>query len=156
MTQRQLQTVFLNPDQARAAIAGQIAPMCRQMWEIDPKMRLRVTVEPEEDSKSTRQRGFYHGVVLTEIAEQAKANGQQFPMQVWKEYFRDKFLGYTIKSFLNPMTGKKELRRERVSTEGLSVRAYSTLIEQVLAIGATELGVRFSESNWEGYRGNAH
>ena len=108
---------------------------------------------PEEDAKTIRQRGYYHRVVLTEISEQAVANGQHFPMPVWKEYFRAKYLGYKRKVYKDPMTGKKVWRNERVSSEDLGVKAYSKLIEQVIAFAVTELGVMFSETRWENYRG---
>ena len=151
MTEYALQTYFINPDQAKACISHQIAPFCKKMWG-NGVSRLTVTVEPEEDSKSKQQRSYYHGVVLTEIAEQAKANGEKFPMPVWKEHFRKTYLGNKRKTFINPLTGKKQSRQVRISTEDLGVKAYSKLIEQVTAFAATELGVMFSVSRWEDYR----
>lgn len=103
-----------------------------------------------EDAKTDRQRAYYHGVVLTTIAKQAKSNNQQYPMPVWKEYFRNEYLGYKTVTTINPMTGKKSRRRIRVSTEDLGVRAYSDLIDRVTAFAATELGVTFdSFEQWE-------
>lgn len=151
MSEYALHTVFIDPEQAKRAIAGQIAPYCKAQWQNGIE-RLRVTIEPEEDAKSVQQRKFYHGVVLTEIVQQAKANGQKFPMAVWKEYFRDKYIGYEWKVYLDPMTGKKKRRKVRISSEDLGVRAYSKVIEQVIAEAATELGVMFSVSRWEDYR----
>ncbi|MBP9149241.1 MAG: hypothetical protein KBG00_10715 [Rhodoferax sp.] len=49
MSQYALQTVFINPEQARAAISGQIAPFCKAQWQNGIE-RLRVTIEPEEDA----------------------------------------------------------------------------------------------------------
>ena len=147
-----LQLILCNPDsvpeQAQRAIKAQLFPYCMQAWArgVD---RLVMTVMPAEDAKSVAQRRYYHGVVLTEIAEQARANGQRFPMPVWKEFLREKFLGSTWKVITNPITGKKSRRKVRVSTEDLGIRAYSKLIEQVTAFAATELGVRFSVTESE-------
>lgn len=143
MSQIALHTVFINPEQAKAAIAGQIAPYCKQLWAQGVE-RVAVTLQPEEDAKSDRQRRYYHGVVLKEIAEQARANGQQFPIPVWKEYFRDKYVGYRWEAYVELKTGKKKRRKVRISTEDLGVKAYSKLIEQVTAEAATDLGVQFS------------
>lgn len=151
MSEYALQTYFTNPDQAKACITHQIAPFCKNMWD-NGVSRLTVTVVPEDDSKSNQQRRYYHGVVLTEVAEQAKANGEKFPMPVWKEHFRKTYLGNKRKTFINPLTGKKQSRQVRISTEDLGVKAYSKLIEQVTAFAATELGVMFSVSRWEDYR----
>jgi hypothetical protein len=151
MSEYALQTYFTNPDQAKACISHQIGPFCKKMW-ANGAGRLTVTVVPEEDSKSEQQRKYYHAVVLTEIADQAKANGQKFPMPVWKEHFRKTYLGSKRKTFANPLTGKKQSRLVRISTEDLSVKAYSKLIDQVTAFAATELGVMFSVPRWEDYR----
>ena len=103
-----------------------------------------------EDAKTDRQRAYYHGVVLTTIAKQAKSNNQQYPMPVWKEYFRNEYLGHKTVTTINPMTGKKSRRRMRISTEDLGVRAYGNLIDRVTAFAATELGVTFdSFERWE-------
>jgi hypothetical protein len=139
------------PDQANRAIKAQLFPFCVAAWQ-NGVQRLAVTVMPEPDAKSIQQRRYYHGVVLVEIAEQAKANGQRFPMPVWKEYFRDKYVGYDWVVYRNPITGKKSRRKVRKSTEDMGVRAYSKLIEQVTAEAVTELGVMFSVPRWEEYR----
>ena len=104
-----------------------------------------------QDAKTDRQRRYYHGVVLKSIAEQARPNGQQFPLAVWKEHFRAEFLGFKTVTAINPLTGRKARRRVRISTEDLSVRSYSNFIDRVSAFGATELGVTFPASfeQWE-------
>ena len=109
----------------------------------------RVTVEGRltEDMKTDEQRKFYHGVILTQIAQQAKPNGGLFPMPVWKEFFRKKYLGYKTRTDIDPMTGKKVKMRVRQSTEGLSLAGYARLIKKVTAFAVTELGVEFTELN---------
>lgn len=151
MNQQALQTVFIDESQTMAAIRGQIAPYCKQKW-AEGCGRLSVLIQPEEDAKSVQQRNFYHRYVLVEIAQQASVNGEKFPMAVWKEHFRELYVGSTWKVFKDPMTGKKKRRKVRISTEDLGVRAYSKLIDQVTAFAATELGVFFSCPNWEIYR----
>jgi hypothetical protein len=96
-----------------------------------------------EDDLTDKQRAYYHGYVLTVIAQQVKANGQRYPMHVWKEYYRKKYLGFKTKTCTDPITGKKYRTRIRQSTEGLGVRGYSTLIERVTSHAGTEFGVMF-------------
>lgn len=124
--------------------------MNKQLWPWLKSMTMagtRVTVECRltEDAKTDAQRRFYHGVILLQIANQANVNGQKFPLKVWKEWFRDKYLGFKTVTFINPMTGKKSRRRIRKSTEDLGVKGYNALIEQVSAFAVTELGVEFTE-----------
>lgn len=155
MSEYALHGVFINPEkapgQAKAAFTKQMVPFCQQAWErgID---RLAWTLMPEEDAKSIQQRKFYHGVVLKEISQQAVVHGQKFALPVWKEHFRETFLGYRWEVVREPFTGKKKRRKVRNSSEDLGVKAYSKLIEQVIAFAATELGVMFSERDWQNYR----
>lgn len=139
-----------NPTQAGENFRSVIAPWCKQMWAAGH--RLHVHVSLYDDAKTDRQRRYYHGVVLKSIAEQAKPNGTSYPLAVWKEYFRDKHLGFKRVTFTDPLSGKKSRRRVRLSTEDLGVRRYSQLIEQVTAFAVTELGVRFPSTyeEWEG------
>lgn len=102
-----------------------------------------VEVRPYEDKLSDQQRRYYHGHILTEIARQARPDGKQYPMSVWKEFFRDRFLGTKRKACVNPITGRKSKRNVRVSTEDLGVRGYANLIERVTAFAVTDLGVNF-------------
>ena len=97
-----------------------------------------------EDAK-TDQRKYYHGVILKQIAQQARPNDQTFPLAVWKEHFRKEYLGFKSVTCIDPMTGKKSRRRVRKSTEDLGVKAYAVLIERVTAFAVTELGVKFAE-----------
>jgi hypothetical protein len=142
MTQA-LHITFIDPEQAKKSIIGQIVPYCKAQWAQGVE-RLCVTVQPQEDELSDRQRRYYHGVILTQIAEQARGNGQSFPMKVWKEHFREVYAGYKWVALIDPITGKKKRRKVRVSSEDFGVRRYSKLIEQVTAFAVTDLGVRFT------------
>jgi len=103
-----------------------------------------------EDVKTDQQRRYYHGVILTQIAKQAKPNGQSYPLAVWKEHFRNEYLGFKTVTYTDPMTGKKSRRRVRQSTENLSLKGYNKLIERVTAFAVTELGVVFDQQSSPG------
>lgn len=131
------------PQQAHQALAQHAWPWVKQQTsqgrELVAEFRLL------DDAITQAQRGYLHGVVLTEIALYARPNGQQFPMPVWKEWFRDRLLGDRRVTCVDPMTGRKSRRRVRVSTEDLGVRRLAKYIDEVIAIAATELGVEVSE-----------
>ena len=139
------------PDKDRAShsFSTIVRPWCLKHWE--DGVGLTVELRRFEDAKTDRQRGYYHGIVLKCIADQARPNGQAFPLAVWKEHFRKEYLGHKTVTVKNPMTGRKSRRRQRISTEDLGVRAYSDLIDRVSAFAATELGVTFPASydQWE-------
>lgn len=150
-SQYALHTVFTDPDQAKAALLGQIGPFCREQWARGVQ-RLSVVIQAEEDSKSIQQRKYLHGVIYKEISEQAIIAGQKFDMPVWKRYLQDRFIGHRWEVLKDPMTGKKKRRKVRIRSEDLGVKAYSKLIDEVSAFAATELGVTFSVRNWQDWR----
>lgn len=131
------------PEQARVALARGALPwvgeQLRQGRELVAEFRLL------DDDITEKQRGYLHAVVLTEIAQFGRANGQQYPMAVWKEWYRGEFLGFKTVTNINPFTGKKSRRRVRISTEDLGVRGMANYIDRVIAHAATELGVTVSE-----------
>lgn len=131
------------PEQAHQALAQQAWPwvkeQLRQGNELVADFRLL------DDAITEAQRGYLHGVVLTEIAAFARANGERFPMPVWKEWFRDKFLGFKVVTHIDPFTRRKLRRRVRVSTEDLGVRGLANYIDKVIAFAATDLNVTVSE-----------
>lgn len=143
MTDLALRVTWRTPEQARASLLGQVLPFCKE--QMDAGHGLVLDVRLEEDAITEAQRGYLHGVVLTEIALYARANGRQFPMPVWKEHFRSTFLGFKLVTAINPMTGRKYRRRVRVSTEDLGIKAMADYIDRVIAFAATELGVVVSE-----------
>ena len=150
MSDLSLTVILHNAEQAAMAIRNVAAPKCREIWATG--QLVEATFRTHEDAKTDRQRAYYHGVVLKCIAQQARgADGQAFPLPVWKEYFRAEYLGHKTVTTKNPMTGKKIRRRVRVSTEDLGVKGYSQLIDRVSAFAATELGVTFPASfdQWE-------
>jgi hypothetical protein len=141
MSDLMLQVHWINPQQAHASLNQTVVPWAKSMMLAGH--RLVAEFRLAEDVKTDGQRKYYHGIVLTEIAKQAKVNGQKFPLAVWKEHFRNEYLGFKTVTFINPMTGKKARRRVRKSTEDLGVKAYAQLIERVTAFACTDLGVEF-------------
>lgn len=141
-----------NPKFAEQQFKGVLLPWCQEMWKRG--MPLDIEVRLHEDAKTDGQRRYYHGVVLKEIAQQARIDGKAFPLSVWKEHFRNEYLGFKTVTHINPITGKKSRRRERQSTEGLGVRGYAKLIERVTAFAVVELDVRFSAGSYEEWQRN--
>jgi hypothetical protein len=138
--------------QGKQALTKSFLPWLGEMLAAGRKIVVRG--EEYENELSDKQRGYLHGVVLTQIAQQASANGQRFPMPVWKEHFRQMFLGSKKKTFTNPINGKKTRRLVRVSTEDLGVKAYAKYIDQVTAFAATDLGVTIT-MRFEDYDGRS-
>lgn len=132
-----------DPEQAHQTLARHAWPWAKE--QLRQGRELAVDFRLLEDDITDKQRAYYHAVVLTEIAAFARPNGQQFPMVVWKEHFRSMFLGFKVRTAINPMTGRKSRRRVRVSTEDLGIAGYANLIDRVIAFAATDLGVEVSE-----------
>lgn len=107
----------------------------------DPPRRFRIVIGRDHEDMSERQRKFLHGVVLMQIADQVRPGGEAFPMPVWKEYYRKKFLGDRWVHYKLPGQKRATPHRERVSTEDLTVKQYSEYIEQVIADAVVEYGV---------------
>lgn len=141
MPDLRLSALWADPVQANVHMKSVVAPWCRSLWAEGHKLQIEIRLH--EDAKTDKQRRYYHAVVLTQIAQQARPNGQAYEMHVWKEFFRAKFLGFKTITHKDPMTGKKHRRRERQSTEGLGVKGYSMLIDKVTAFAVMELDVRF-------------
>lgn len=132
-----------DPEQARQALAKGALPwigeQLKQGRELVGEFRLL------DDAITDAQRGYLHGVVLTEIAQFCRANEEQFPMPVWKEWFRDKYLGFKVVTHTDPFTRRKLRRRVRISTEDLGVRGLAQYIDKVIAFAATDLNYQVSE-----------
>ena len=143
MSEILLRVELRNPEQAHLALARHAWPWAKEQMlqgrELVADFRLL------DDAITEAQRGYLHGVVLTEIALHCRANGQQFPMPVWKEWLRDKFLGFTVVTHVDPFTRRKLRRRVRISTEDLGVRRLAKYIDEIIAFAATDLNYQVSE-----------
>lgn len=102
-----------------------------------------LTLQSFEEAMTDKQRYYYHGYVLTTIAQQAVIDGRKYSMKVFKEHYREKFLGDRVEEVTDIKTGATRRELQRISTESLSVKKYNILIEQVTADAATEFGVVF-------------
>lgn len=151
MSEYALQTVWVNPQQAKASLEGQVGPFCRGLWQQGHE-RLSVLIQPEEDAKTVQQGRFYWGVVLKEIGEQARIGGVQYTAEAWHELCKRQFLPRVKKTYR--VAGKKRpvVTTTIGTTVGLSVKKMSAYIEACLAFGSVDLGVQFSERKWENYR----
>lgn len=107
---------------------------------------VRISCGPSVEPVSIRQRRFLHGVVLRQVSEQAKVDGVRFTVDIWKEYFRRKFVGdhgFRWESMRLPGQKHATPRRVRISTEELGPREYGKFIDQIVQDAALELGVEF-------------
>lgn len=114
-----------------------------------PGARFRLIVGEDREDLTVRQRRFWHGVVLAQIAEQARVGGERYVMKVWKEYFRNLILGHTYEMVKMPGQKRATPRKSPVSTESLSVKQYSELIDRTIAHAVTDLGVVFDFDSQE-------
>lgn len=123
-----------------------------QMLIADGK-EVRMRTEEAEDDRSLRQNRFYWGVVLKEIGEQARINGQGWSAEAWHLYAKREYLGYVFKRETVAGRKRKVVRKELRSTTRLSVKRMSEYLDKLMAFAVTDLGVVFSETKWERYRG---
>lgn len=104
----------------------------------------RLTFAEVREDLTVKQRRFLHGPVLGQIAEQVRMpDGSRYVAAIWKEYFRKLYLPDRWASYRMPGAKRATPHRVRVSTEDLSIKQYSELIDKVLAHATTELGVVF-------------
>ena len=111
-----------------------------------------IECKPGVEAVSVKQRRFFHGPVLGQISEQAKVDGVRFTLDIWKEFFRRKFVGdHGFRWETQRLPGDKHARprRIRISTEELGVRDYAKFCDEVIQYGAEELGVSFVFTNEE-------
>lgn len=98
-------------------------------------MPLPFYVTVGEPPRSAAQNRRYWGRgVLSQVAEQARSNGQQYTAEAWHEVFKQMFLG-VVELPNGKVVGK--------SSTGLSKAKFSEFCSQVEAFAATELGVFF-------------
>lgn len=128
--------VLHDTEQGRAVLANNMLPWIGE--QLKQNRQLVIEAKLLDDDITEKQRGYLHAGVLTQISQEAVANGQKFPMQVWKEWYRAKFLGHKVVTTINPFTGRKSRRRIRISTEDLGVRGMAEYIDKVIAHASTE------------------
>lgn len=125
--------------QAHLALNAQLWPFVKS--HTTANRMLVAEVRLLDDDVTDKQRGYLHAGVLTQIAQEAVVNGERFPMEVWKEWYRSQFLGFKVVTSIDPFTGRKVRRRHRISTEDLGVKGMAEYIDRVIAHASTELGL---------------
>lgn len=106
---------------------------------------VRLSVGPADDPIGVKQRGFLHGVVLPQIAQQAYVGEkrERFVADIWKEHFHRLYIPDKI--VMRKLPGQKRAtpRHERVSSESLGARRYAQWIDKIIDHAIVELGVHF-------------
>ena len=64
-------------------------------------------------------------------------------MEIWKEFYRKKFLGSRYVMQKLPGQNRATPSKVRISTEDLGIKAYSLYIDRVIADAVMEWGVEF-------------
>ncbi len=113
--------------------------------------RVRLRCEEAKDVRSMRQNAFLWSHVYHEISSQGIVCGERWMPEAWHELFKRMFLGYRYEwQQVAGVKGGKAIRILRSTTE-LSVKQMSKYIEQVLAYGVTDLGVKFETMDWQAW-----
>jgi hypothetical protein len=152
MSEYAISAVWSSPEQARATLEQRIGPWCREQWAAG-RERLVVTVREQEDQRSLQQNAFYWSFVLKQISQQAVVDGIGSDENGWHYFFKKTVLGYRVTRTKVPGSKRPVIRRELCSTKGLSVKAMSKYLEEVMAKAATEFGVTFEDGKrWEDWQ----
>lgn len=99
---------------------------------------LAVTVTEAKSKRSVEQNARLHAL-LQDIASNAWVDGKQFAAEVWKEFFRLRFIGTEE---LRMPDGT--LKERGISTTTLDVAAFSDFMNQIEEYAATVLAVELS------------
>lgn len=104
---------------------------------IEDGRAVEIIVREFDPNMTIRQRKFLHGPVLQQISEQARDKGQRYVRKVWKEHFRERFLG-------SDWVMRDGVAVEvPISSESLGIALYGEFIDKVIAAGATDWSVEF-------------
>ena len=117
--------------------------------------QLCMVIKPQEDDRTLRQNAYYWGVMLKEISEQARINGQKYAADAWHELGKRQFLSRKVKKTAVAGRKKKVVTVSIASTTGLSVRAMGIYLDKFAAFAVTELGVVFSVPAWQEFGGES-
>lgn len=135
-------------DSHRAAVMAHA--LCKRL--IASGKPARITAIELADDRSIQQNRFYWGVVLAQISDQARVNGQKYANEAWHELFKRQFLGYRFLKVMVAGRKRKTVIKELRSTTKLKVKPMADYLTKVMAFAATDLGVVFTETRWEDYR----
>lgn len=130
------------PEQARSILTTAALPWIGD--QLKAGRHLVMELKLWEDELTKRQRRYYWGVVLREIADHVVVGGQRYTKDAWHEYGKREFLPRVTKK------AKVAGRRRPVvvtvigSTTSLSIRQMGQYLEKWMAFAA-EHGVTVSE-----------
>jgi hypothetical protein len=143
--------IWSNPQQAHASLKAKVWPEAKAL--MTAGKRLLVTVKEVEDERTIKQHRFYRGPVLGDIAAQASIEGQKWSQDAWHELFKRTFLPRQVTKC--KVAGKKRpvVSVKIASTTGLSIKKMSTYLDKVIAFATNDLGVQFTERQWEHWNG---
>lgn len=94
---------------------------------------LEVTIQIHKDKRNLEQNKRLHAM-LQEIADQVWADGKQFSMEIWKEYYKRMFLGVIELPNGNLMANP---------TRKLNTKECAEFMQKVEAHAVSEFGVVF-------------
>lgn len=114
---------------------------------------VKVHIAEDQDPITVKQRAFLHAAVFPQIAEQVVVNGERYTAEIWKEFWRKRFLPdqwenrkairWDARQGRMVQAKRATPQRVRVSTESLGIKAYSDYIDKVIDTAVLELGVVF-------------
>ncbi len=148
----EFRAVITSRDRAREPF---ITAMAHAAAMLDNGENVLVTVGPALEPIGIQQRKFFHGPVLTQIAEQVKLpDGSRYTAEIWKEYLKRQLLPPKWKSYRMPGAKRATPHRLPLSTETLGVKAYAKFIDQCIDYATLEWRVvfRFELSEREAVR----
>lgn len=125
------------PEALRRAQAA-IGTAARAYWA--RKQPIRVVITSNDQTNTTPQKRYLNGPVLSAIAEQARWNGQAYPREFWKEYFRRRYLERD--EFVTP-DGEILTRYWSTGDAAFSAAMMSDFLDKVQAEAVTDWGVVF-------------
>lgn len=164
MSEFTIRAVFVNPavqpGQAHTAAKRFLAD-CEAMFARGVE-RIAASAQEELDDRTLKQNGFYWGVVLKNISQQATIDGIGSDENGWHYVMKKRVLGYRVVKVRVPGSKRPVIRRELRSTTDLKARRRGEpdptkympdYLDAVMAIAASEFGVTFPpDQRWEDYR----
>lgn len=107
---------------------------------------VELSVKPAIQPVTVLQFRFFHGPILTQMAEQARdEKGQRFTQDVWKRYLKGQILERTPRYDMIKMPGKSRAVpvRKWWSLKELGVRRMSNFIDESIAMAQVDYSVEF-------------
>lgn len=139
MADQQIEFLLDGPDALRRAQAV-VARAAPAFWAKGEPLRLSLTAQ--EQTNTLAQKRYLNGPILDAIATQARWDGQQYPREFWKEFYRRMFL--LRDEYITPH-GEVLPLYWSTGDKKFSVRLMGEFIDKVKAHAVMEWGVVFDE-----------